>query len=1149
MVNLLLGALVDPLTAAALNTAVWNANTGTVALVAPGRVSVAATSAGSALAATGPYEATGQTIYARVTPALAGTGGQVVQTTMAVQLNTNNQAYLLCKPGTVWQAVVVNAGTATTVNLPAFDPAAHAWWQIAEASGQFLFSVSGDGAAWTQVAAIAYTWSPHAVSVSFGAQSTAVSGQLAYVEHVNTAAGTGGLMPSWPRVRFQVAFNTGGSSTTLPSFVDLSSRLRGSWSAELAGRQYELDQVQSGQMTVSLANLDGALDPTNTASPYYPHVVPMRQVRMQAVWPPTRNLLPQNVSSATTAANVGTNIGTFGGVVTGLAPAPTGHTAAFAWSLSASTTAANVMGLVAANNNGAGWLVSDGSALPVVAGQSYTFSCWVAQAAGGDAALQAAHRISWYDVTGARITASVGGSVTVPILGTSWALLTYTVTAPSGSVGCRPGVENFTSPSVGITLYVTAWQMEQSAAATPWTAGGVIYPIWAGFVERWPQSWSMQGTYGLVSLTCIDVLAGLSQFTLQPSFQQQLQALGPTMLYPLNEAAGNLQFADATGQRSVRFAWAAPGGGAGASISAGSSVQGSGFIGATGPVTTINNPTPGSATPSQAIYISAPWAGPFGPPATGGWTRLICFRTTVTPSNRLALWSAISPVAGGTGGGSQAFLELWIDSSGHFTAEVNNTAGTATATVGVPDVLCTDGNWHIGIVQLSADGTLFTVACDQFGYEATTTGDYHPTGCTSDSVGAVILNGNAYNCYSGDVAFITEYAYAIGNSAAFDLGTGISTGWAGETSAARAQRILTMAGYGGTITTRSAATAMGGANLAGTDAMSALQLVGDTEAGQIYADGAGALWLTGRAWRYMQASPAVTFGEQQANGEVPYLGSVAVDFDPTHIYNAAEITNVVAPGFPEQAVATAPNPTSQAAYLPRTLTRSINVQDTTQPAIAAQYLVQQYGQPQARLSALTVDGASNPALWATILGLGFGTRAQVNRRPPTAPGAPEISVQQFVEHLTWTGDDQGSLTLALQLTPAGPYIGWGIVAPLHTTLASAATAGTNTVTLGPLPGSAGNTAASALPAGTVLTVGYGTAAAENVTVLSVGATTAGYTSVVVTLTANLASNHASGVTVCQPVPAGVVLPSTVSYPTGLDAGATLASTGGPRAAY
>ncbi|MCC9307677.1 hypothetical protein LN042_11280 [Kitasatospora sp. RB6PN24] len=1151
MPNPLLGSLVDPLTAAALNTAVWNGNTGTVALAAPGRVSVAAASAGSALAASGPYEATGQTLYARVTPALAGTGGQSVQTSMTVQASTGNSAALVCVPGTSWQAVVLNGGVATTVTLPAFDPTAHAWWQLAESSGQWLFSTSPDGFAWTQLAAIAYTWSPHAVSASFSAQASAITGQVAYVEHVNTPAGASSLMPSWPQIRFQVAFNLGGSQNGQPAYVDLSSRLRGSWSAEQSGRQYELDQIQSGQLTLSLQNLDGALDPTNTASPYYPNVVPMRSCRLQAVWPPTRNLMPQNVSSGTSTSSLGSTVGSLI-PATGLPPAPTGHTTAHAWSIPASAATGSVMGLNVAGNL-TGWTISDPTAFPVTAGQPYTFTCWVAQGSGGDATLQVAPRISWYPVSGARITASVGSAVTVPILGTAWAFLSYTVTAPAGAVNCRAAVQISSVPSVASMVYVTAWQAEQAAAPTPWTAGGAISSIWTGYVERWPQSWQQQGTYGLANLTCVDLLAGLADFTLQPSFQQQLVALGPSMLYPFDEPTGATQFGDVTGQRSARFPWAAPNGGAGASITSGTSVTGSGFVGAAGPVTTISNPSPGSNSPSQAMYISAPWAGPFGPPSTGGWTRVISFRTPVTSlSAPMAVWSAYGPGALGSGGsGSRGLAELYIDTSGHFTGWISNAAGTATAAVSVPDFSCLDGNWHTAVVQLSADGTTWTVACDNHGYQSTTSGDYHPSGCTSDTIGAVIYNGSGYNCFSGDVANVAEIPYAIGNSAAFDLGNGISTGWAGETSAARAQRILTMAGYGGTLSAQSAATPMGGANLGGVDAMSALQLVGDTEAGQVYVDAAGTLWLTGRRWRYLQTVPAVVLGEHQAAGEVPYLGDLHLDYDTTHIYNQAQITNVVPPGAPEQAVASAVNTASVTAYLPRTLQRSINVQDSTQPLSAAQYLVQQYGQPQGRVQQLTINASANPALWATVLALGFGQLATVNRRPPSGPGAAAISLSQFVEKITWHGDDQGALTLELELTPAAPFMGWWVPAPMHTTLALAATAGSNTITLSPLNGAASNPASAALPAGTVLTVGYGTATAEQVTVLSVAATSPGYTSVAVTLTGNLASNHAAGLVVCQPVPAGVTLPAATAaaYPTAFDALNTITTTTGPRAAY
>jgi hypothetical protein len=1140
--NALLGSLVDPFTAAAINSAVWNASSSTgVSLVAPGRVGVQATSSYPALGAAGPYEATGQSLSARVTPALAGTGGSAVQTLLKVEQDANNSAYFACSPGTQWQAIVINAGSYTTVTLPAFDPTAHAWWMLTESSGQWLFSTSPDGFAWTQLAAIPYSWSPHSTSVFFVAGSSAVAGQTAYIEHVNTAAGPSPLMPSWPQVQFQVAFNLGGSQTGQPAYVDLSSRLRGSWSAELAGRQYELDAVQSGQLTLSLWNLDGALDPGNTASPYAPNVVPMRACRLQAVWPQSRNLLPQGFSNGSSTAAALATTGTL--AVATVAPAPNGLVTAHAWSVPSGAPANAAIGL----GLSAAFTSVDPAAVPVVAGQAYSLSAAVSGAGGSQ---QVVVRISWYSQAGTRIStsdSSAFSTATLPV----WASASVSATAPAGAISARAELVLSVAATASTTVYATAWQLEQAAAPSPWTAGGVIAPLWTGFVERWPQSWDQQGTYGVVKLTCVDLLAGLADFTLQPSFQQALLALGPSMLYPLNEPSGT-QFNDATGQRAARFGWPAPNGGAGASVTAGTSVTGSGFVGAAGPVATITNPSPGSNSPSQAEYISAPWAGPFGPPSAGGWTRMISFRTSVTaPSALMVVWSSYGPGALGGGSGSKGLLELYIDTSGHFTGTISNAAGTATATVSVPDFSCLDGNWHTGLVQLSSDGTTFTVACDSHGYQSVTTGDYHPSGCTSDTVGAIIFNGAGYNCYSGDLAYIVEYPYAIGNPAAYDLGNGISTGWAGETSAARAQRILNMAGYGGTIASQSASTPMGGANLAGVDAMSALQVVGDTESGQVYVDAGGTLWLTGRQWRYLQTIPAVVLGEHQASGEVPYLGGLALDYDTTHIYNTSQVTNVVPPGAAEQAVAQAVNAASVSAYLPRTLPRSINVQDATRPLLAAQYLVQQYGQPLERVQQLTVAPAANPALWASVLGLGFGQLATVNRRPPSGPGAQPISLSQFVEKVSWHGDDQGGLTLELELTPAGPFMGWWVPAAFHVPLALAATAGSNTLTLSPLNGAASNPASAALPAGTVLTVGYGTPQAEQVTVLAVAATSPGYTSVAVTLTSNLAANHASGAVVCQPLAAGVTLPAATAaaYPGCFDALDTITNTTGPRAAY
>jgi hypothetical protein len=53
------------------------------------------------------------------------------------------------------------------------------------------------------------------------------------------------------------------------------------------GKEYELDQVQPGEMEFTLRNDDGAFDPTNASSPFYPQVLSYRLCRLRAQYPPT----------------------------------------------------------------------------------------------------------------------------------------------------------------------------------------------------------------------------------------------------------------------------------------------------------------------------------------------------------------------------------------------------------------------------------------------------------------------------------------------------------------------------------------------------------------------------------------------------------------------------------------------------------------------------------------------------------------------------------------------------------------------------------------------------------------------------------------------------------------------------------------------
>lgn len=83
-----------------------------------------------------------------------------------------------------------------------------------------------------------------------------------------------------PTVTVEVALTTDPGDT--PAWTDLSSRFISFTSTR--GRRDELQRFDPGRARITLSNEDRALDPTYTASPYYPNVVPMRRIRIRATW-------------------------------------------------------------------------------------------------------------------------------------------------------------------------------------------------------------------------------------------------------------------------------------------------------------------------------------------------------------------------------------------------------------------------------------------------------------------------------------------------------------------------------------------------------------------------------------------------------------------------------------------------------------------------------------------------------------------------------------------------------------------------------------------------------------------------------------------------------------------------------------------------
>jgi hypothetical protein len=372
----------------------------------------------------------------------------------------------------------------------------------------------------------------------------------------------------------------------------------------------------------------------------------------------------------------------------------------------------------------------------------------------------------------------------------------------------------------------------------------------------------------------------------------------------------------------------------------------------------------------------------------------------------------------------------------------------------------------------------------------------------------------------GSLAHAIEFPYALTSTQVANLYASWRNASAGESSGARIQRVLAWTGYtGATAIDTGSTTNMGPASdLSGATGLDACNSVALTENGNFYVSAAGALTFTARSRRYNQTTPLYVFGENAAHGEWPYE-SASMDYDPTHLFNDAQVTQ-----YSTSQVAEAIDATSETAYLERVLQRTTNQGLFTETQDAAAYLLQQYKTPRLRISDITLHPSAMPGLWAVCMNLEIGTRIRLMRRPPSAPA---IQVECFVESITWDLDpDTGDVMVHLQCSPADLAAYWTL-GSIHTTLSAQAASGQAQATINALADASVNALASSLPTGYQLVFEPATPRQETMTLAAGGipATSPGYTTATLTFTSNFTFTHPVNSTVCEVLPTGVTNPA------------------------
>jgi hypothetical protein len=917
-------------------------------------------------------------------------------------------------------------------------------------------------------------------------------------------------LPNFPLLLTEWAPAYSANSGSMPSyFTDISARTRDGDSFK-KGKQYELDTIQASELTMTLGNLDAALDPTNTSGPFYGHISPYQPFRIRAQYPPTQNLLPQAVADAGEGWSTGAIPASFlmhsttdstGGQI--VAPSDGAYQGTNVFQFAVNTFTNSRVG----THEGAS----------VAPGQTYTFQCRArCVTAGVTAPVHAVVNFYGPSVSSGGGTVSNNSSATQTLVGAStgavWYYFTVTGTAPANACGVSVGITTTTSASGSGYIQIDALQLETGSTATAWTYPGTWYPVFTGFVERWPSSWKDSGSYGVVTPTITDPFGLLSMGQLSDAMTEEITGDSATWLFRLDDPSSASQAAEANGRfpaLNVVSSSAGPGTVTfGNSITASNTTSGIFTAGGTSPkCVQFTAATPGTSSATAASMLSLDESGVYGPANNALWSRMIAFRWTgsTAPANGEVIWSTFG------GSNKLSTIQLAITATGalSFTMESATGSNFSMAVAAASGFSALDGNWHLVTFGYNDSTTTMMATVDAYTPGMTLNpGTSLKTDATMsvDTLGGMLQpNRLSTNGFTGQLAYAAEFPSLLTSTQVTNLYGAWRNACQGESSVSRYARILRYAGYTGPVAYQGGLTSQMGpaTDLDGSDALTCLNNVVVTENGTHFVDASGTIRFQGRDYRYNPGTPVYTFGE--ASGEYPYE-DLELDYDATHLANDVTVTQN-STGQQFYAVSTS----AEAAFFDRTMSKTINVQNASEAQDCANFLLFRYQNPLTRIVKLELNVGANTSMWPMALSLEIGQLIQVNRRPF---GCPTISLKVWIEQIQWDLDDKGNAKVTLQCspvmaTPTAQFAVW------RASLASQATAGSNTITINAATDMVNPLNAQLYPGQSWVIHTNGSVTYEVMTIKSVQATGSNWTTGTITFTSNLAYTHPAGTSVSE----------------------------------
>lgn len=529
---------------------------------------------------------------------------------------------------------------------------------------------------------------------------------------------------------------------------------------------------------------------------------------------------------------------------------------------------------------------------------------------------------------------------------------------------------------------------------------GQDYNLWRGYVERWPQRWVGKAVGGMADITGVDRLAILAGGRVFGSaLANEILLDTPIGYYPLgedqdSETAGNLA---TTTQPPARLR---------------ASKYGAGTVefGADGlpadPATALSFSAATLTVGSLLELGNAVGTAAGGPFLTnsGGWTVELWFKISGTPANTYSLANQRTSTSNVDW---NAFMRT--DGTLGFTP-TDGTPSTAAA--------YNDGIWHHVLFTMASNGRTYHVYVD--GAQVLTATNaaadtFNSPGNGTLQVGGIITPAGLPGSFSnGTLAHVALYQAELSSARALAHYQAGFTAFSGEGSGARILRLLRYARHVGTTNLDTGASTLSGATtIDGQNPAQALQDVATWEAGAIIATGDGQMTFHARTRRY-NTTAVCTFGGA-GGSEIDYT-DLTPELSPDKIVNRAEFDRIGGGSYATE------DATSINDYGLRVLSRTYGVSSDLEVIDAARYTVDRNAQPTTRVESIQVALHGQPTtVQAILLGLKFGDRVTVKRRPQ---GAPTITLECFIEQVAHRVRPGVEWWITYQLSPADEDAYW-----------------------------------------------------------------------------------------------------------------------------